>query len=173
MSAAYKVAFSLAKAIAVGIKLVEVEDKDVGSDSTTQTFSGLDGDTDGTYLMLGMLKNSSSSDCRILFNNDATGFAAKSLNGNGAAASSGSPSHPINRGASDEHAFFIAFIRARSGNKRRILGFSCHTSILQAWSIEWPNTADNVTSLVVEADAGGQIKAGSKIALYKFSGVLT
>jgi hypothetical protein len=161
--------------------LTLVETKVIAANATTVTFSGLDGNTDGTYLLVMNMKNGSASFCTYLLRpNGATTnmtFVRNTFNAAGTAQSGDTKwwsaladanvwgsSQTIIHASQTSHS--VSLVRkmetAMSYSNSGALNGLTGTGL-------WNETSTNITSLDVVADQANGIGDGSLLSLYKYA----
>jgi len=148
---------------------------DVTSDVTQVDFTGLDGDSDGLYILVFYIKNSTANDatCGFRFNDDTgTNYNWQEIHGAGTStyANSGSGVDNIKMAHlnAGKENFGVYWIYPKTGQMRYLTGHFADTGN-RAWHMVgwWTNTADNITKISIVASATGAISAGSWFILYK------
>jgi hypothetical protein len=159
--------------------LILVEKKVLGSDQATVTFSGLDGDTDETYVMRGHISLANSTDSLSLRPNGvSTGLAS-------AQHQTGSATHTVGGVFSSwlvmaawnatigEGNFEITFYaksglsRAGSATQRHYKATTVASDTRILYHGNWSDAETNVTSLEIISSSGNRMLTGSIITLYK------
>jgi len=147
---------------------------DVTSDVTQVDFTGLDGDSDGLYVLVCYINNGSSSAANygLRFNDDTgTNYTYVYLYGNGSSVSTDVDSLSylyLGYLAAGSRAFKVYWIYPKTGQLRYVTGHHVDTNH-RAWHIGgwWTNTTDNLVKISIVASATGAISAGSWFILYK------
>lgn len=170
-------------AIAGGGDLQLIETIDVSSTTTEVTFSGLDGDADGRYRLVGQVKAVTSDSGFDVKPNSSTA----SLNGwiwrvnpGGQASNTSSlwviNGDPVKAGKWGMFQLEIqaartiggaAVLRTYEGKSINYLTGGGLENVL--FGGEWTNTADNLTSIGVRCNSGSNLMAaGTRLSLYKY-----
>lgn len=156
-----------------------VEDRVLGADATSTTFTGLDGDADEIYLLEGWAEFDGGVSADITFNSDTTAnnYAYQRITASSttASASIGSlPSLCAGSTGADRPAYGKAIIYAKTGMIRMINIQKTHYdstgTVVDHIRLEqgvWNNTATNITQIVITGSSGGYIRAGSRFILSK------
>ena len=166
--------------IVSGADFILVEKKLITGDVTDVTFSGLDGDTDEVYKLVGRIRVTGTSPIISLEPNSLATNQDSIVIENGVSLAGASPNLLVlanGIGASDELLAFEAIFWAKSDPNsiasNRILQAlysvmlaSTVASAGQASSL-WDDDSTNITSLVVHTSIASDIRDGSTIALYK------
>lgn len=161
--------------------LTLVEHKSITANSTDVTFSGLNGDTDGVYLLTGKIKNVSGSLAGYFLqpNNATTNLDIVYSLVNGGGASQGNSATGYIGGADNNTLFnFDLTLFARKVQNSIALNrtWIAHANNTQSASRavtntsgQWSETSTNITSLVVHSDQTNGIGDGSELWLYKYA----
>ena len=158
--------------------LVLIENKVVTSDSQIHIFSGLNGDSDTAYFMIGTIISNAISNAHILLepNNITTNQLSVSLEADGAGTSTATDT-TLEFGiviAGDQVAFQLHLFSSKSINSiaRTRFGTSMmyhpNFTFLRTYGFNWNETATNITSLEVQLDAADALGNGSQLVLYKW-----
>lgn len=145
---------------------------------SSYTFSGLDGNTDETYKIVGTVNHAitGSSNTIIHLNGDTSSnsyYQQFLAYGTTESAGRGTRTGPVigYTGSVGYYTSTVTLISAKSGKPRLVdaqwLGDATGTTIgyIGKESCVWNNSDDNISSIVVDPD--GWIGTGSKITLYK------
>ena len=163
---------------AVSGALVLVEEQTLGADATVVTFSDLDGDEDGTYVLLGYFTNDSGSSSSLFL--EPNGLATNQeyelcsvTEGTfaGATDTAGMLLTGINTA---ENSTFFAWFHAQktSGANRGAYSFETRDfgaadSRFRGLESVWDETATNVTSIEIQSDVADGINTSSTFKLFK------
>lgn len=161
-----------------GLTLVEA--KLITSNSTTSTFSSLDGDTDGTYLLNGRIINNSGGTCEVLIkpNNVSTNQTSSYIYWDSTTPGTQTRSDwrvlSINNTSLDA-IFSITIFAKKNPNSIALRRFYTGTATANYTGIatvltsgRWDETSTNITSIVVEG-ATNCLGNGSQLFLYKMA----
>lgn len=155
-----------------GGKLELIEAQQLAADAAAFTFSGLDGDADQIYVVMGALVESGGVylDCRM---NGDTGASydyryvqettAQSYQGG-----TGQNQIRIADLAGQTTLFAVVSATRYGVNRARgIVGMNSRGSVIGHGGGQWNNTADNLTSLTFYNSDGSDLLAGSQMTLYR------
>lgn len=160
--------------------LTLVEQKNITSAAQDSTFSGLDGDNDGIYYLIGRIKNASGSTCAYTLQPNGISTNQASIRQFAHNSGGGVDQTSNLRLAETETGVTIAgswnFNPLKVQNSVALqrfywgqyTGFSA-TVVNGQVSGRWNETSTNVTSLVVHADNSNCIGDGSTLGLYKYA----
>lgn len=164
----------------VGGGLILVENKIIAANTQTVTFSGLDGDTDGSYLLLGKIKNGAASDDEVQVrpNGVTTNLTQVWANFDGSSLAVNTESNwdwiylAANSVASGRMLISAQKVVHSVAKERRMQS----TSYTDIGGVKrcyertglWNETSTNLTSLDIVSDIANGIGDGSVIGLYKF-----
>lgn len=139
--------------------------------AASQTFSGLAGNTDGSYLMVGLIKNATGSVAQLSPRvNGAVLSSAARIHSNGSAV--GTDTNTQFRLQANGQASFVLWVPIASVGVRRqmhlqalsagaAIDFSYHTAYV------WNDSATEITSLGIVSDTADSMDVGSELTLYK------
>jgi hypothetical protein len=146
--------------------------------ATSVTFSGLTGNTAGVYLLSGQAKFAQNS-CAVTtaINNDTTAsnYGRQYLNGTNttvAAARSTNTNDNWMAGGTNQYCGATQLIFAKSGFIRPMISQQANTistttvTQIQITGTSWNNTADEITSLVINCSQANGFAAGTQFDLY-------
>jgi hypothetical protein len=168
-----------------GLTLVEA--KTITSNSTTVTFSGLDGDTDGIYLLLGRIVNASGASPFYSWrpNNVTTnqlGQLSQFYNGNTNFVQQTSTLSFANINSGNTISFEMKIFAKSNPNGQAVVrqytgttsgaiiaGTPGTNPVSGTVGGQWNDTSTNITSIVIVSDQTNGIGNGSTIALYKYA----
>ena len=164
--------------------MVLIENREIATDTTDTTFTGLDGDVDQVYRIIGKWKRSTGGgtvDLRIQPNAIATNQETTFHTLTSASSSQGTTDALLlaSNVAIEEHAFFdmlfwanrtiqtvawprfmrVNGMRAEPGQSAAITGF-------ETWGF-WDETATKITSLKLLTTVASEIRKGSAFSLYR------
>ena len=156
---------------------VLIETKTLVAEADTVTFSGLNGDVDGRYLLLAEVKTGSggAGSFEIQFNGIATDlqYIAEAITSTSAffgGGAGGTVGQFANVGGMSR-----VDIRPRTGFPRRATGYGHSDDAGGAMSsgglgfVTWNETVTNITSLVFKANGANKFGIGSIFSLYRIS----
>lgn len=155
----------------------------VGTNVTTLTISGLDGDTDEEYILESKMVNGYNgvATANLKINNDGgTNYGYQYFDGTDSTATAARGTaaflNALGYGTVLGGVSLTAFrIFAKSGFVRTVINERCGgisgTTVTEAikFGQSWNNTADNITSLVITANQTGGLGVGSSFQLYRKS----
>lgn len=165
-------------------RLQLVERKQISANASTVTFSGLNGESDGSYILLWRMKNNGSAEALYEFRpNGATTNGGSNRIRFSTSTSSTSHSTAVfaRCDPSQTSMGFASFLPARVIEgvslpryfiSRELQRLSSATSFGTTYSGIWDETATDITSLEVNAGVTNGIGAGSTLALYRLKGGL-
>lgn len=154
--------------------LVILDSQVVTANTSTITFTGLDGNADLVYIILGRLKNDTGGACRYdwLPNGTASGQA-------GFRGASTFSSLVLGSLSANGYVSFQATISSQANpnsvaTPRTYSGYVSETTIAPTASGGtiggiWNDTSTNITSIVIQASAVSGIANGSSIALFRLA----
>jgi len=161
--------------------LTLVEHKTVTSNSTTQTFSGLDGNSDGTYSLSCRIVNNSGGSAAV-YTWQPNAVTSNQASRHNAAGGSNTDTSNLQLGIGNSNgnwASFTATIFAKAnphsiGFARTYTGQVTYFTSSPAVGIGttgggWNETSTNITSIVVVSDQANGIGDGSECWLYKYA----
>lgn len=172
--------------VGVGV-LVLVETKLITSAVQSVTFSGLDLDTHGCYMLVANLINGGGAlnNFEIRCNGLTTDQAGSYMRNSGSSSvdgflsSTGTPFWQATDGAGDECAVTCWIIGRKSENsvarRRFIHGTTCQshsggTTYNGTFAGRWQETSTNLTSLEITGAQESSIGNGSRLTLYRIAG---
>lgn len=167
----------LGGAPAGGLKLLERKAIS-GAAVTSTTFSGLAGDTELVYLLLGKVTEAagSAANIELIFNGTATSATdCQRINAEGAtiAAVRVADETPLAQVSANGEARFSAIIWAATGELRGYYSQCAQdlgaAIINRLWSGSWDDTSTEVTSLQVLSNQTNGIGVGSAFELYQLA----
>jgi hypothetical protein len=161
--------------------LILVETKKISSDTSSITFSGLDGDQDGLYYIVGQVHNGAGLGLYLLL--EPNGITANQVSVQEQITSSATSVGAISNlsistyytNAAGADYFVYAVFMARSGLSRFVQSAQCRQAASGSATMDvllqfglWSDTSTKVTSIVLADSTGvNAIGAGSIISLYK------
>jgi len=158
--------------------LVKVSDVDVSSNTTTVSFTGLDINADGFYLLKGTVKNATSdaTDLYLYFNGDTTNtnYYRQQFYANGSNIGYNRVNAPnfINVAGSGESSFDVSIFRTDTGycfaHLFCTMNKASNVAILLR-TLSTATTHTNITQIDLTASVTDAIAAGSQFVLYKVS----
>jgi acyl-CoA thioesterase len=151
--------------------------------ASTKTFSGLDGNTDRRYKIVGSIlapAGLTAGDVLFTYNTDTTATNYRTQRAGGYDATSHASvdttvqGHALFHATSSQVSMFDFTIFAKSGMARQLSGigyFDYTGSSLQAFSKYglWNNTTDNITQIVLTFGGGNLFTSTCYIELWKLS----
>jgi len=148
---------------------------DVTSDATQADFTGLDGDSDGLYILVFYIKNTSGTNANYGFRfNDDTGtnYNWRELHGAGndeyTSYGTGVDFARFSNCETGHYSFGVIWLCPKTGQQRLYSGhYRDESDRIFVIGGEWTNTADNITKISLVASETGAISAGSWFILYK------
>ncbi len=162
-----------------GSGLTLVEKKTITANSTTVTFSGLNGDTDEVYLLVGRIKASATGGLVLRPNGATTNLTSAQ---NAVSAGSNFPGSTstwrfLNPNSGDVYSFSATINASKVNNSvamRRDFfshagGYNGSNAILFTAGGDWNETSTNITSLDIVSETATGIGDGSTLALYKYA----
>mgnify|MGYP001205198121 FL=1 len=160
--------------------LTLVEKKTITSNSTTTTFSSLDGDTDGVYLLQGRVFNSAASTCNVTLqpnsvsSNQTSAFLYWDTTTPGTLNSS--DWRVANITNAKQGSFVVTIYAKKNPNSQAAQRYFTGTFVSDFGGIanafvggRWNETSTNITSLVVVGDQTNCLGNGSELTLYKYA----
>jgi len=152
----------------------KVAEVTVSAATAQVNLTGLDGDNDQVYMLFIRAKNADGANNNALYvrlNNDSgTNYNRRWLRTDGSnvnvRADTGVNSPFIGTMPAGGIAFCTVFIFATSGQKRMIISLE-NGQQSGICTVEWTNTADNVTQLNIVGGGTNSIDAGTKIILFR------
>lgn len=146
-----------------------------GANVGSVTFSGLAGNSDGTYYLVGRVVYDTGGEgiMGVQPNSDGTtGNYRGSYHFSGGSHGYGNQPYMIITWALNNNTFqFWGVLFAKSGYKRCYTGLVFEDDGTTYYNVQgggvWSNTADEITALKILASGGTKIKAGSEFRLYK------
>ena len=162
----------------VGGALTLIEKKEIFAAVTTVTFSGLDGNTDGIYVLESRVKPVSGLITLSLLPNGLTTNQSGNIGFLGSSYIAGAVAKlPLGQcaGAAGTVGECVSSVRLYASaigagalpQRRRLMGNMQYTSTYAVLSGLWIDTSTNITSLVIEGHLPNEIDIGSTFALYK------
>ena len=169
--------------VGTGWELIEV--KDITVDATTVTFSGLDGDTDGEYMMLFRLRTPLASAVNYTLRPNGISANQNTIRRTVVAAVTTTATFTTLNFASAGNVTIkqwigVLHLDAKTGttarqivsnSTTRLTGLTVATGGLRRsnYGGSWDDTVTNITSLDIVSDLDNGIGAGSQLCLYKKS----
>ena len=169
--------------VGTGWELIEV--KDITVDATTVTFSGLDGDVDGEYMMLFRLRTPLASIVNYTIEPNGISASQNTIRRTTVAATTTTATFPTLNFASAGNVTIkqwigVVHLDAKTGttarqivsnSTTRLTGLTVATGGLRRsnYGGSWDDTVTNITSLDIVSDLANGIGAGSQLCLYKKS----
>lgn len=160
--------------------LVLVERKEIDAAVATVTFSGLDGDTDEVYKLIGRIENNGTVNTpifRLRPNGVSTNQDARNII-NAVSTTIGQLQFIIGQGSDNDYSFEMLIHAAETIGVVTMLRSFLGKSIeypqaaggptVQDFAMVWRG-AGNLTSLEIHADAGTEIQPGSTFELFKLA----
>lgn len=163
--------------------LTLVERKTITANTTTVTFSGLDGNTDGTYLLTGkIINNSGAAPFYAMRPNGATTNLKSNLaynSGSGYSQANGTTGRIFFSQANGTANTFQQIIHAKKnthsiaqpaiamGSFTAFDGSNQAIPAFTGWV--WDETSTNITSLDIVCESANGIGDGSELCLYKYT----
>jgi hypothetical protein len=161
----------------------------LASDAQTSTFSGLDGDTDGVYLIIADLicvggvaitlqPNGVTTNQSTQYQTNQQGTGSAQSNTATLLLCNGSQDGAANSNISITSTFFASKLIGSTAIPRRMIStaqFICtsggHTNHIGCFYSGgyWNETSTNVTSIVIAANVANALRTGSRISLYKYA----
>ena len=162
-----------------GSGLTLIETKTVTSDVTDVTFSGLDGDTDGVYLLVFRLKAAASGAVVLQMNGATTNHSGAQavIRADAASFYGGTGTWRFANPSNGDVYSGEVRISAKSsingvGQRRQYWGqsggHSGSYSQYYWYGGEWDDTSTNITSIVIHAEVASAIANGSQFSLFKY-----
>lgn len=152
-----------------------IESVVLGDDTDTVTFSGLDGNLDGVYLLEGALKVGSGGAAVVNLrpNNLTTNQLLALQSWDTVPATAATAGTALQIGAVDADGGSISgWLNAAAGLGHRLGGATASSkngSTLSAFdaAFSWADSTTKITSLVVKATVAASMGAGSRVSLYR------
>ena len=155
-----------------------IETKSIGAATQEVTFSGLNGDTDGTYVLAFTIKHTAASAIEFTIepNNTTSNqlYRAHGLGDSNTIETDSGGTLLFARSASINPSYASGFfvMNAKTGVNRTLQGLSVWNESTAGmktrthWA-HWTDTSTNITSLDVRASAANGLGAGTVLSLYK------
>lgn len=162
-----------------GVTMVKIDEHEVtGSAVTTHSFSGLDGNVDGSYRIVMRVKNTVGSSIAMVVrpNADSTGYSYQFVRGNNASVTAGSGALSglsiAQTLGSGLWGFADFTMQAKTGAERR--SYTIRSSQASATDIDeythvdgmWHDNSSNITSLDIVALTANGLGVGTVIELW-------
>lgn len=162
-----------------GLEWQLIDRQTLAAATQSVSFTGLTGNTDLTYQVIGFIKSGAANSLiKIRFNNDTTdaNYGLQNISGTNSTAAAARVTNNCylnsTNTASGNYAFFEAIIAAKSGVNRTIIS-KCATEIstttvtaVTLAGAVWNNSADEVTRIDVDSGVASGLGIGSDIFLF-------
>ncbi len=154
-----------------------VEERIISTASTTEDFTGLNGDNDGTYMLEGRIVNDTASDSTVYvrLNQSDWGVNRQCMwaDGTSVSAQRDTAAATFSVLANDTTSFIIQFPSVKTGEPRHAFAYSHYGSgtgirIIQYYfHITTPSNTTNITAVGLRSDVTNGIGVNSVIRLWK------